>query len=66
MIGRLWRLVTAFTSVPTGIDIGGESVQNVSAASGHNVALTFTAGASTQTYTCRTRLVLAMRGVKLS
>lgn len=33
---------TPFTSVPTAIDIGGESIMNVSAAAGHSVALTFT------------------------
>ena len=31
-----------FTSIPTSIDVGGESVVNVSAAAGHSVALTFT------------------------
>lgn len=34
--------VIPYTSVPTAIDIGGESIMNVSAAAGHSVALTFT------------------------
>ena len=39
--------LTPFTSVPTAIDVGGESVMNVSAAAGHNVALSFTGGVYT-------------------
>lgn len=34
--------IIPYTSVPTAIDIGGESIMNVSAAAGHSVALTFT------------------------
>ncbi|EEH52153.1 uncharacterized protein MICPUCDRAFT_36528, partial [Micromonas pusilla CCMP1545] len=33
--------VVPWTSIPTPIDIGGESIRNVSSAGGHNAALTF-------------------------